>query len=122
MSRVLVTGAAGFIGSHLADRLLEMGHEVMGIDCFTDYYSRGVKQRNLSRAFSHERFRFLEGDLLSLDLDELTGKVDKVAHLAGELGVRASWGPNFALYLERNVHATQRLLEGCRRNGAERFI
>lgn len=118
----MVTGVAGFIGSHLVDRLLEAGYEVMGLDCFTEYYPRSVKQQNLSRALSHERFRFIEGDVLCLDLDELTGKVDKVAHLAGEPGVRSSWGGRFSIYLERNVWTTQRLLEAVSRRGPEHFV
>lgn len=122
MSRILVTGAAGFIGSHLVDRLLEAGHEVVGVDCFTDYYSRAVKQRNLSRALSHEHYRFVEGDLLRLDLDGLIGGVDKVAHLAGEPGVRTSWGERFAIYTERNVQTTQRLLEAVSRNELKHLV
>ena len=119
---ILVTGAAGFIGSHLVDRLVELGHEVVGLDCFTDYYSRDLKQRNLDRALSRGRFRFLEGDLLRSNLDKIVGGVDKVVHLAGEPGVRASWGQRFPIYLERNVRTTQRLLEAASRVGLEQFV
>lgn len=122
MSRILVTGSEGFIGSHLVDRLLDEGHEVTGLDCFTDYYTRAAKQQNLSRALSHERFRFVEGDLLRLDLDGLLGGVDKVAHLAGEPGVRCSWGDRFSVYMERNVQTTQHLLEAASRNGRKHLV
>ena len=85
----------------------------MGLDCFTDYYSRAARQQNQSRALSHKRFRFVEGELLRLDLDRLLGGVDKVAHLAGEPGVRCSWGERFSVYTERNVQTTQALLEAA---------
>ena len=122
MSKVLVTGAAGFIGSHLVDRLLEAGYEVAGLDCFTDYYSPGAKRRNLARAVAHERFTLIEGDLLRLDLDGVVAGVERVAHLAGEPGVRSSWGERFTTYLERNVQTTQRLLEAASRVGLGRLV
>jgi UDP-glucuronate 4-epimerase len=122
LGRILVTGAAVFIGSHLVDRLLELGHEVTGLDCFTDYYSRDLKQRNLDRALSHGRFRFFEGDLLRSNLDKMISGVDKVAHLAGEPGVRSSWGERFSVYVKRNVQATQRLLEAASCVGVEQFV
>jgi UDP-glucose 4-epimerase len=122
VSRVLVTGAAGFIGSHLVDRLLEMGHEVTGVDCFIDYYSESTTRRNLSKAIPHKRFRFVEGDLLHLDLEELTGQVDRVAHLAGEPEVRSSWRERFSTYLERNARTTQLLLEAVAATETEHFV
>ncbi len=122
MGRILVTGVAGFIGSHLVDRLLELGYEVVGVDCFTANYPRERKLQNLAWAGSSGGFRLVEGDLLDLDLRELLKGVDGVAHLAGEAGVRDSWGPNFALYLERNVRATGCLLEAVWQEGAAPFV
>lgn len=114
MTRYLVTGCAGFIGSHLSDRLLSDGHEVIGVDAFTDYYPRLYKEKNLSFALDSSRFRLYEGDLLSLPLAPLLRRVDVVFHQAAQAGVRASWGSHFNQYTNRNVLATQRLLEACR--------
>ena len=122
MSRVLVTGAAGFIGSHLVDRLLAEGREVLGVDAFTGYYSRRAKERNLEDALGYSRFRLIEGDLLDLDLDALLEGVECVAHLAGEPGVRRSWGSNFPRYVARNVLTTERLLEAVGKKEGVRFV
>ncbi len=122
MDRVLVTGVAGFIGSHLAERLLELGWEVVGVDCFTANYPRWRKLENLARARRSGGFRLIEGELLDLDLRKLLGGVDGIVHLAGEPGVRASWGQNFALYLRRNVLTTERLLEAAWMEGVGNFV
>jgi UDP-glucuronate 4-epimerase len=122
VSGILVTGAAGFIGAHLVDRLLADGCEVIGVDAFTGCYSRRRKERNLASSIREDGFRLVEGDLLELNLDELLGGVGGVVHLAGEPGVRRSWGGNFSRYLERNVLSTQRLLEAAWRNATPRFV
>ncbi|HXR66023.1 MAG TPA: NAD-dependent epimerase/dehydratase family protein [Ktedonobacteraceae bacterium] len=109
--RCLVTGVAGFIGSHLAERLLMGGHEVWGIDNFANYYPRSLKEHNLAVARSWNSFTLIEKDLLERDLSPLLDGVDWVFHLAAQAGVRASWGNNFASYVHNNVLATQRLLE-----------
>jgi nucleoside-diphosphate-sugar epimerase len=111
--RAVVTGVAGFIGSHVAESLLSDGHEVTGIDCFTDYYPRALKERNLEAARGHDRFRLVEGRLQDLDLGTLLDGAAHVYHLAAQAGVRASWGREFAHYTEHNVLATQRLLEAA---------
>jgi UDP-glucuronate 4-epimerase len=108
--RYLVTGAAGFIGSHLAEALLARGHEVFGVDAFTEYYDPERKREN-----ARER-NVLEGDLLAADLDALLENVDGTFHLAGQPGVRASFGPGFEQYVERNVLASGRLFEAAARH------
>lgn len=107
----LVTGAAGFIGSRLVERLLATGHRVIGVDCLTDYYDPQVKRANLVTAGRHPAFSLVESDLVTADLTELLCDADEVYHLAGQPGVRASWGPSFDVYLRQNVLAAQRLLE-----------
>ena len=121
MAHALVTGAAGFIGSHLVDRLLHEGVSVTGVDCFTDYYDPWLKRRNLASARGRAGFRLIELDLGEADLTELPD-VDVVFHQAAQAGVRASWGREFALYTHHNVLATQRLLERYREAGLERFV
>lgn len=111
---VLVTGAAGFVGSHLCEYLLATDDEVCGVDSFTDYYARWRKEENVSALLNHERFTFVEGDLAEMPLAPLLDDVDVVYHVAGQPGVRTSWGTDFPTYVQRNVLATQRLLEACR--------
>ena len=112
--RALVTGCAGFIGSHLSERLLANGWEVVGVDCFTDYYDRGLKDANLAAPAAHDRFTLVEDDLLALPLQDLLPAGVVVYHLAAQAGVRASWGESFAVYTENNIRATQLLLEAAR--------
>lgn len=121
MTHALVTGAAGFIGSHLTERLLAAGVRVTGVDCFTDYYDPALKRRNLERARAHAAFSLLELDLGRADLASLP-EVDVVFHQAAQAGVRASWGAEFATYTHHNVLATQRLLERYRGTRLERFV
>jgi nucleoside-diphosphate-sugar epimerase len=108
----LVTGAAGFVGSTVAARLLADGHDVVGVDAFTDYYDPRVKRANLQR-LAHPRFRLVEADLTAADLAPLLADAELVFHQAGQPGVRASWGKAFERYTLDNVHATQRLLESA---------
>ena len=121
--RCLVTGAAGFVGSHLATRLLNDGHEVIGIDAFVDYYPRFMKERNLEKPRSWNTFTFIEGNLLELPLLPVLEGVDWVFHQAAQAGVRASWGAEFSRYTDCNVLATQRLLESVMFVGqVKRFV
>ncbi|HEY7677631.1 MAG TPA: NAD-dependent epimerase/dehydratase family protein [Candidatus Methylomirabilis sp.] len=109
--RALVTGAAGFVGSHLCERLLRDGAEVVGMDAFVPNYPRAWKEANLRLLRDHARFRFVEGDLAELDLARLLTDVEVVFHQAAMPGVRSSWGAEFQVYVDHNIRATQRLLE-----------
>ena len=113
MSRYLVTGCAGFIGSHLAEALLAEGHDVVGLDSFSDYYPRSVKEENVAAARAGERFRLLEADLAEEPLERHLAGVAGIFHLAAQPGVRGSWGTSFAQYVRDNLLATQRLLEAA---------
>lgn len=118
----LVTGAAGFIGSHLTDSLLRDGHRVTAVDCFTDYYDVAIKRSNAAGFIGHDQCELLEVDLLVADLGALLEPVDVVFHQAGQPGVRLSWGTGFEVYDRLNVLATQRLLEAAREAHLDRFV
>ncbi len=120
--KVMVTGAAGFIGSSLSERLLALKHDVTGIDCLTDYYPPEIKRRNLEAALQNPRFSFLQQDILAADLPVLLAGCDVVFHQAAQAGVRASWGRNFEIYTNNNVLATQRLLEAAKNLPLTRFV
>ena len=119
---VVVTGVAGFIGSHLAEALVDRGHEVVGIDCFTPAYPPAEKRRNLERLLGHPGFRLVEGDLVTLALDAWLEGAAVVFHQAAQPGVRSSWGRDFAIYVHHNILATQCLLEACTRTGVPRLV
>ncbi|HZB22674.1 MAG TPA: NAD-dependent epimerase/dehydratase family protein [Gaiellaceae bacterium] len=109
--KYVVTGAAGFIGSHLSEALRRAGHEVLGVDSYTEYYDRARKERNA------EGLDVVEADLAEAPLPPLLNGADGIFHLAGQPGVRASWGETFALYVRRNVLATQRVFEAAADGG-----
>jgi UDP-glucose 4-epimerase len=120
--KALVTGAAGFVGSTLSTSLLADGADVVGLDCFTNYYARTIKEDNLAPLRRHPRFQFAEGALQSADLPRLLDGVTHVFHLAGQPGVRKSWGQDFTSYTSDNVDATQRLLEAVKGRSLHRLV
>jgi UDP-glucose 4-epimerase len=120
--KALVTGAAGFIGSHLCEHLLDRGADVVGLDCFTDYYARPIKEANLSHNTGKPGFRFVEARIQDADLAGVLAGATHVFHLAAQAGVRKSWGRDFRVYTEHNVDASQRLLEACVGRPLHRFV
>ena len=120
--KALVTGAAGFIGSHLVSGLLDEGAEVVGLDAYTDYYPRAIKETNLEVNQHRPGFRFVEGRIQDVELSPLLQGVTDVFHLAAQAGVRRSWGRDFRVYTDNNVDASQRLLEACVGLPLNRFV
>jgi UDP-glucose 4-epimerase len=120
--KIIVTGAAGFIGSHLTERLLSEGHQVIGVDMFNKPEWNRFKRYNLRRIQQHHNFRLAEQNLLEMDLPEIVEDADVVFHLAAVAGVRQSWGNDFEEYVNLNILATQRLLEACKGTGIKKFI
>lgn len=120
--RVLVTGAAGFIGSHLVEEALRRGYEVIALDSLTTYYSPAAKVRNADRFSLHHRCTYLEQDILDVNLSSVLDGVSTIFHLAAQAGVRASWGQRFDAYTQLNVTVLQRLLEAARAAEIERFV
>jgi UDP-glucose 4-epimerase len=121
-SRVAVTGAAGFIGSHLCERLLALGHKVVGIDSYTDYYERARKEQNLTDSKANPDFTFEEVDLVEGDLHRVLRGASVVYHMAGQDGVRPSSGRQFDRYVRDNILATQRLLESLKETPIDRLV
>jgi UDP-glucuronate 4-epimerase len=122
MQRALVTGCAGFIGSHLTESLLTDGIEVLGIDCFNNNYGRSDKLLNLAHAQDWEGFQFIPLDLAAGDLRPLVEECDVVFHLAAEPGIRASWSERFELYVRNNVLATHQLLQALSDDTSRRLV
>ena len=120
--KAVVTGAAGFIGSHLSSGLLDRGFEVLGVDCFTDYYPRPIKEANLDVNRSRKGFAFLETRVQDADLEPILDGATHVFHLAAQAGVRKSWGSDIRVYTSNNVDVSQRLLEACVNRPLHRFV
>lgn len=110
----LVTGAGGFIGSSIAQRLLQNGESVVGVDCFIDYYAREIKEKNLRHLRDYSNFTFIEKNILELDFNKTLDGIDGIYHQAAQAGVRASWGEDFGIYTKNNILATQKLLEAVK--------
>ena len=119
--RVVVTGAAGFIGSTLSEALVAAGHEVVGLDAFIDYYPRPMKEANLAGLIEAPGFRFAEVDLRTDDLDPWLDGAEAIVHEAAMAGLMRSW-TDLELYTSCNILATNRLIDAARRAGVRRFV
>ena len=122
MKRVLVTGCAGFIGSSLSLELLKRGYEVIGIDSFTENYTKWIKNRNMDQLVKYPNFSYVQGSLLTIDLTLLLKNVTYIFHQAAMPGVRSSWGDDFQKYVDYNILATQKLLEAAKHSFIEKLI
>src|SRR5207248_838481 len=120
--RALVTGCAGFIGSHLVERLLDQGTTVLGVDSFTNFYAREIKKANMAGFRDHPSFELQRLDLSRDRIDGLLNGVDVIYHLAGQPGVRGSFGTSFRTYARHNIEATQRLLEQAIETPLQAFV
>jgi len=120
--KCLVTGAAGFVGSHLCESLLNLGFSVTGIDSFTDYYSRELKKKNLLSLLKKPQFEFIQADINQIQLQDPIKNIDALFHLAAQAGVRASWGDNFSVYTKNNIESTQKILETCKKYKIKKIV
>ncbi len=123
MTIAIVTGVAGFIGSNLAETLLKQGNHVIGIDHFNDYYDPQLKRKNVAFLQSYKSFELIEASIQDLDWISLLKQVEVIYHQAAQAGVRASWGKSFLDYTERNINATQIILEAAKNSpNLKRFV
>jgi UDP-glucose 4-epimerase len=120
--KALVTGAAGFIGSNLTEQLLEKGYEVIGVDCFIDYYDRSLKENNMNSFKGHKNFTFIEDNINNIDFEKLLKNIDYIFHQAAQAGVRSSWGEDFEIYTYNNIMGTQKLLEAVKESDIKKFV
>lgn len=118
----LVSGCAGFIGSHLCEYLIEKGNKIIGIDSFSDFYPRKYKEKNIEGLLRNPSFEFIGRDMLELELEKIFEKVDGIFHLAAQPGVRTSWGKNFDYYIKDNIILTQRILEALKNFKGKRLV
>lgn len=120
--KALITGAAGFIGSHLCEALIREGWHVTGVDCFIDNYSINIKEANVAGLITDPNFVLIREDISKVHLEAYLEGVDLVFHLAGQPGVRRSWGRNFDSYVANNILATQRILEAVKNSSIKKVI
>jgi nucleoside-diphosphate-sugar epimerase len=121
MKQLVVTGAAGFIGSHLCEALLDAGHDVVGVDSFTAHYDRGLKELNVAQAAASPRFELLEADLTHPAVADAIRGADCVFHLAARPGVRDSWD-DFSDYVQSNIVGTKAVLDACVEGDRTRLV